>query len=227
MPIPDDTDEGVKRGRKRALESEAESAKKKKPGTITKEPTFVSHSQVPRPDCSILEPAPSKGSKPTLAPTSIKLPGGKKERLALESSKTSLTDKGPMEKLARAAAVDFFDTSNPEDRPPLSKPSARKTTVLRRSTESKPSPDTEHPAPNKPQPQGEKPPGTKTILKPPKRIPESSTAEVPAKEKHVKFAVKVSSNLKTKRDKTLGSTKKKVRSGGGNGASAKDRVLKK
>lgn len=66
----------------------------------------------------------------------------------------------------------------------------------------------------------EKPSGTKAILKSSREVAEPTTTDVPAKEKHVKFA-------KTKKDKVLGVTDKKVRSGGGRGASAKDRVMSK
>jgi len=74
--------------------------------------------------------------------------------------------------------------------------------------------------------QDEKPSETKTILKSSKRVGEPATLGIPAKTKHVKFAVKLSDS-KMKRDKVLGTTDKKVRSGGGKSASAKDRVLGK
>jgi len=74
--------------------------------------------------------------------------------------------------------------------------------------------------------QDEKPSETKTILKSSKKAAGTTTLDTPAKAKHVKFAAKPSDS-KMKKDKVLGMTNKKVRSGGGKSASAKDRVLGK
>lgn len=200
VQIPDGTDEEVTRGKKRALESEEEPVKKKKKsGTVTK-----------RSDLSPTESSPSRESK-----------SATKERLTTDSSTKPPSTKEPTKvevKPGRAAAVDFFDSDSPS--PPKSP--ASKMTISRKSIESKPSPD--GPAPKKPQ--GEKPSETKSILKSSRKGAKSSTVDVPVKEKHVKFVAKLS-NLKTRRDKALGLTGKKVRSGGGKGASVKDGVLGK
>jgi ribosome biogenesis protein UTP30 len=219
VPIPDDTNEGVKKGKKRALEPEEETAKKKKSGSITKKST--SFSQTPRPDASLTGFNPSKSTLPAASIKSIK---ATKERLPKQPTSKGIIE--TKEKPTRAAAVDFFDTENPEDRPSSSKPSARTTTTSRKSTEPSPSPSSEPPTAKKLKTQGEKHSGTKTILKTSKTIAESSTVDVPTKEKRVKFAVKLSDS-KTKKDKALGLIGKKVRSGGGKGASVKDRVLGK
>lgn len=223
--IPDNTDEEVERGKKRALESEPEeeTVKKKKSDTITKRPTPVS--QTMRLDPPSTEYAPSKGSKPTLSPAPIKPSKSTKERLAPENSKKLPTNKGPIKvkgKNPRAAAVDFLDAANLEDCPSASKSSVYKATTSRKSAELKPSSDAKQPVHEKPKPQGERPSETKTILKSSKKFQEGDVA---TNKKRVKFAIK-HSDSKTKRDKALG-LGKKVRSGGGKGVSAKDRVLGK
>lgn len=224
VPIPDDTGEGVRGGKKRALESEGEIVKKKKIPPPTKKPRPVS--QPLRPDPSLTESAPSKGSKPASPATLIKSTKGTKKGPAPESSTRLPINKEPIkvkEKPVRATAVDFFDTSNPEDRLLTSKTSTRTTTASRKSTGSKPSPDAEGPVLKKSKSQGERPPETKTIMK---KTPESSTMGAQVIKKRVKFAVKLSDS-KTKKGKALGLVGKKVRSGGGKGASIKDRALGK
>lgn len=227
VPIPDDADEGVKKGKKRVLELEEETAKKK---SCTPKTKSTSVPQAPGSSPSSTGSALPGELKPTFSATPIKAPKDKKERPAPESLKKLPTNEGPLKakgKPVRATAVDFFDTDNLEDRRPLSKTSAYKTTAPRKSTESKPSPDAKLPAHKKPKSQGEKLSETKTILKSSKKIPESSSVGVQAKEKRVTFAVKPS-ELKTKKDKALGGlVGKKVRSGRGKGASAKDGVLGK
>ena len=119
------------------------------------------------------------------------------------------------QKPARATAVDFLDSHNTEDQPSPSKPSTSRALAPLKSDRSKPSRGSKGSVLE-----------TKTILKSSKKVVEPTTGDVPAKEKHVKFAVKPSDS-KTKRNKALGMAGKKVRSGGGKGASAKDGVLNK
>ena len=200
VPIPDDPDKGVKKGKKRALESLEEIVEQKKRGVIAKKSTSIS-----RPSTS----GPSKGPKPTLSAASVEPPKGTRKTLTPES-------------LGKLPTNKVFHTGNSEGRP-----SAPKTTALRKSSESKPSPDFEHPS-KKSKSQTEKPSETKTvsILKSPKNVPESSAVSGPVKQKRVKFAAKLP-NLKTKKGKALGFERKKVRSGVGREASAKDRILGK
>lgn len=222
VPIPDHVDEEAKKGKKRALESEEEPGKKKKKSNTT------STSQPSRLDPPLLtESPPSKGSKATALAASTELPKEKKKKSTSESL-TRKSAKEPTEvkrKSARATAADSFDSDNLEgpDQLSLSKPPAFKTPTLQKS---KPSPALKDPVPMKPKPQDEKPSETKTILKSSKKAAEPTTLDTPVKTKHVKFATKPSDS-KMKRDKALGTTDKKVRSGGGKSASAKDRVLGK
>ena len=143
---------------------------------------------------------------------------GMKKKPASESS-----TKKSMKEPARAAAVDFFDSGNLGDSGHLSlpKPSASKTPIPQKS---KPSSVSKDSALMKSKSQDKKPSETKTILKSSKKVAEPTTLDVPAKAKHVKFAAKLSDS-KMKKDKVLGTADKKVRSGGGKSASAKDRVL--
>ena len=127
------------------------------------------------------------------------------------------------EKPARATAVDSFDSSNPGGRVPPSRPSDSKATVSRNSSGLIPSPDFR---PEISKPESEKPLKTKTILKSPNQVAQTSTTGVQSKGKHVKFAAKFLDS-KTRKDKPLGLTSKKVRSGGGKNASVKDRLLRK
>jgi ribosome biogenesis protein UTP30 len=218
VPIPDNVDEEVTKGKKHALESEEEPLKKKKKsGTVTAKPAPVS--QAPRPSSSSAKSTTSKESKPTPSATFVKPSNATMKRP--ESSTQPPSTKEPTKvkvKPARAAAVDFFDSGSPENR------SASKTAVSRKSSEPKPSSDDR--APKKPKSHGGKPSETKSILKTSKKDVKISTMGPPAEEKHVKFVAK-SSNLKTRRDKALGLTSKKVRSGGGKGVSVKDGVLGK
>ena len=222
VPIPDHVDEEAKKGKKRALESEEEPGKKKKKSNTT------STSQPSRLDPPLLtESPPSKGSKATALAASTELPKEKKKKSTSESL-TRKSAKEPTEvkrKSARATAADSFDSDNlgGPDQLSLSKPPAFKTPTLQKS---KPSPALKDPVPMKPKPQDEKPSETKTILKSSKKAAEPTTLDTPVKTKHVKFATKPSDS-KMKRDKALGTTDKKVRSGGGKSASAKDRVLGK
>ena len=222
VPIPDHVDEEAKKGKKRALESEEEPGKKKKKSNTT------STSQPSRLDPPPLtESPPSKGSKATALAASTELPKEKKKKSASESL-TRKSAKEPTEvkrKSARATAADSFDSDNlgGPDQLSLSKSPAFKTPTLQKS---KPSPALKDPVPMKPKPQDEKPSETKTILKSSKKAAEPTTLDTPVKTKHVKFATKPSDS-KMKRDKALGTTDKKVRSGGGKSASAKDRVLGK
>ena len=138
-------------------------------------------------------------------------------------------DKEPIkakQKAVRAAAVDFFDTSGPEDPPSPSKTSPCNTTTSRKSTEPKSSSDPEHTAPKKSKAQSEKSSGIETMFKSSKKTPESSSVDLLARKKRMKFVAKLS-DRKGKRDKALGLMDKKVRSGGGKGASVKDRALGK
>lgn len=223
VPIPDNMDEEVTKGEKRALESEGGPVKKKKRSdTVTKKTAPVSHS---RPESSPAESAPSKEPNSALSVTSVEPSNATKERPVARSSKKPPSAEEPKKvkaKPVRAAAVDFFDLEGPEGRFSPSKPS--KTAVSRKSAESRPSPD--DPAPKKSKSQGKKASETKSILKSPKRDDKFPMVGLPAEEKHVKFAAKPS-NSKTKRDKALGLTGKKVRSGGGKGVSVKDGVLGK
>ena len=222
VPIPDNVEEEAKKGKKRALESEEEPGKKKMKSSITSTP------RPSRSDPTLLTESPLlKGSKATPSTASTELPKGMKKKLASEAS-TKRSTKEPAEvkqKSTRAAAVDFFDSDDVQGPSRLSpsKPSASKTPVPRKSIVSKPSKDS---ALMKSKSQDEKPSETKTILKSSKRFAEPATLGIPGKAKHVKFAVKLSDS-KMKRDKALGTTDKKVRSGGGKSASAKDRVLGK
>ena len=216
VPVPNDTDEEVKKGKKRALVSKEEPGKKRKKSDMvhTEEPT--STPQASEPDPPPTGSIPSKGSRPKSSDTPTEIP----KRLNKPTSKhpTKAPTKEPTRvehKPARAAAVDFFDSDDLEDRPSPSKPSTSKTSTPLQSVESRASPGSK----------GERPSETKTILKSSKKATERTITDVPAKEKHVKFAVKPS-DLK-KRDRALGSTDKKIRSGGGKGASAKDGVLGK
>jgi len=209
VPIPDDVDEEAKKGKKRALESEEEPGKKKKKSNAT------STSQPSRLDPPPLTVSPpSKSSKATTLAASTELPRGMKKKSASESS-TKKPAKEPTEvkqKSARATAVDSFDSDD------LGGPS--------QLSLSKPSPLSKDPVLMKPKSQDEKPSETKTILKSSRKAAEPTTLDTPAKVKHVKFATKPSDS-KMKRDKALGATDKKVRSGGGKSASVKDRVLGK
>jgi ribosome biogenesis protein UTP30 len=227
VPIPDDVGEKITRGKKRALESEEESSgKKKKSSSIAKK--FAPSSQASRPDPPPTESAPSKGSKQILSAAPAKSSKVREKRQVSESSTKPPTQKPTKvkEKPARAAAVDFFDSDNLEDRPAPSKCSASETPASKKSAGSRPLRGSEDPVSTKPKSQDEKPRETKTILKSSKRVAEPSTTDTPVKEKRVKFAAKLPDS-RTKRDKALGLTGKKVRSGGGKGVSAKDRVLGK
>jgi ribosome biogenesis protein UTP30 len=216
VPILDNVDEEVTKGKKHALESEEEPLKKKKKsGTVTTKPAPVPRAS--RPSSSSAKSTPPKEAKPTPSATFVKPSNATTKRP--ESSTQPPSTKEPTKvKPARAAAVDFFDSGSPENR------SASKTTVSRKSSEPKPSSDDR--ASKKPKSQGVKPSETKSILKTSKKDVKFSTVGPPAEEKHVKFVAK-SSNLKTRRDKALGLTSKKVRSGGGKGVSVKDGVLGK
>jgi len=222
VPIPDDVDEEARKGKKRTLKSEEEPEKKKKKSNAT---STLQPSRLDPPP--LTESPPSKGSKATALAASTDLPKEKKKKSASESS-TKKFAKEPTEvkrKSARATAADSFNSDDlgGPGKLSLSKPPASKTPTLQKS---KPSPAPKDPAPMKPKLQDEKPSETKTILKSSKKAAEPTTLDTPAKTKHVKFATKPSDS-KMKRDKALGTTDKKVRSGGGKSASAKDRVLGK
>ena len=221
MPIPDDVDEEAKKGKKRALESEEEPGKKKKKSNTT---SALQPSRLDPPPPT--ESPPPKGSKATPLAISTESSKGKKKSASESSTKKSTKEPTEVEqKPARAAAVDFFDSNDLGDPSHLSlpEPSASKTLIPQKSIISKPSPVS---AQMKSKPQDKQSSEMKTILKSSKKVTEPTTLDMPAKAKHVKFAAKLSDS-KIKRDKALGTTDKKVRSGGGKSASAKDRVLGK
>lgn len=181
--IPDDTDEGAKKGKKRAFESEEEPEKKKKKSNTT------------------------STEKPTTPAVSAELPKGIKKSAPETLIKASTKEPTEGEqKPGRASAVDFFDSDDVRGYPSPSKPSVSKTPILQKSAM--------------------RPSGTRTILKSSKKVVEPATLDAPTQVKHVKFAAKLSDS-KTKRNRALNCTDKKVRSGGGKNASAKDRVLGK
>ena len=222
VPIPDDIDGEAKKGKKRALESEEEPEKKKKKSDTT------STSQPPRSDPPPPTESPSsKSSKAIPSAISAGSSKGIRKKPAPESSiKTSTKEPiGVEQKLTRAAAVDLFDSDGLGSHP-SSKPSASQKSIPPKPVKSKLSLGSKDPAPTKSKLLDEKPSGAKTILKSSKKVTGRITPDVPAKVKHVKFEAKLSDS-KTKRDKALGLTDKKVRSGGGKSASAKDRVLGK
>jgi hypothetical protein len=177
----------------------------------------------------LTESFPSKSSKVTPLAASAELSKGMKGSASESSTKKST--KGPTEvrqKSPRAAVVDSPGSDDLESpgHLSLSKPSASKAPIPPKSIMSKPPFVSKDPTLMKSKSRGEKPSETKTILKSSKKIIEPTTLDIPAKAKHVKFAVKPP-DPKMKRDKALGTTDKKVRSGGGKSASAKDRVLGK
>ena len=210
MPVPDDTDEKVNRGTKRALVSEEEPGKKRKKSntTHTKNPTSASQASGPVPQP--IESIPPKGSKstPSTIPTEISM-AAPKHPTKTPTKETTGTEQKP----SRATAVDFIDSDNLGDRSSISKPSTSRTPTPK-SIKSKLSHGSNVRLSE-----------TKTILKSSKKVAEHTTTDMPAKEKHVKFAVKLSDSKK--RDRALGATDKRVRSGGGKSASAKDGVLGK
>ena len=229
VPVPDETDEEVGKGKRRALESEEEPGKKKqkKPDTTSTRES-ISTSQASRPDPPPTESVLSKRSKSVSSAITTGLSAGIKKLAQESSTKTPTTE--VKQKPARAAAVDFFNSDDTEDRsslhPSPSKHSASKKPTPQKSVEPKPASGSKDSALMKSKSQGENPLKAKTILKSPKKILGSATADVPTEEKHVKFATKLSVS-KTKRDKALGMPDKKVRSGGGKSVSAKDQVLGK
>ena len=213
VPVPDDTDEEVMKGKKRALVSKEEPGKKRKKSDTTHRRKPTSTSQASEPDPPPTESIPSKGSKPTPSDASTEI--SKVMNTPASKHLTKAPTKAE-QKPARAAAVDLFDSDDPEDRPSPSKPPTSKISTPLNSVKSSTSPGTK----------GGRPSETKTILKSSKKAAEHAITDVPAKEKHVKFAVKPSDSKK-KRDRALGTADKKVRSGGGKSASAKDGVLGK
>jgi len=220
VPVPDDMGEEVKKGKKRALESQEEPGKKRQ-----KSDTAISTLQASRPDSPSTESTPPKRSKSILPVTSAKKLEGMKTRPASGSSTGST--KEPLEgkqKPTRPTAVDFFRSDDAGDRP-SSKPPASKTPAPPKPAKSKQSPGSKDSPLMDPKSKGEKPFETKTILKSSKTVAGSTIADaLPGKEKHVKFAARLPDS-KTKRDKALGLAGKKVRSGGGRSASVKDGVL--
>ena len=220
IPIPDDRNGEAKKRKMLTLESEeGPEKKKKKPDTPTEK--FVSTSQASRPDPPPTGPTPSKGSKPIHSATFTEPSKGLKRKPAPGSSTKISTNTEVKQKPARRAAVDFFDSDDIGDQPSPSKTSASKMPTLQKLVKSNPLPTSKDSTSK-----GEKHPKTKTILKSSKKATGSTTASVPAKEKHVKFAAKLSDS-KTKRDKALSATGKKVRSGGGRSVSAKDGILRR
>ena len=227
VSIPENMEQEVRKGKKRALDSEEEPGKKKnKTNTTAKKSLSSSPASISKHSKTVS--APSNGSELTLVATSTELPKGTK-RISDPGSLTKSSAREPAkgkEKPARAVAVDFFGSGDLEDPPSPPTRSASKTLVSRGSTRLKPSPVSGDSDPAKSKSQSQKPLEIKTILKSSKEVSEPITADVPAMEKRVKFAAKPSS-LKARRDKALGLTGQKVRSGGGKSASVKDGVLKK
>ena len=196
--IPDDAEGEVKQGKRRALESEDEPERKRKKSDASRAKDSTSTSRASRPDPPPTESTPSKERKLTEA----------------------------KQKPARVTATDFLDLDSFEDQPSASKPSVSNTAIPSKTAKSKPLRGSKDSAPTKSRSPGAKPSETKTILKSSKKVAQSGGADMPAKEKHVKFAVKLP-DPKTKRNKALGVMGKKVRSGGGRSASVKDGVLGK
>jgi ribosome biogenesis protein UTP30 len=226
VPIPDDmdADEDAGKGKKRAVESEEEPRKKKKKSNTS--PTSQPSRLDPPP---LTESFPSKSSKVTRLAASAELSKGMKGSASESSTKKST--KGPTEVRQRSPRAAVVDSPGSDDLESpghlsLSKPSASKAPIPPKSIMSNPPFVSKDPTLMKSKSRGEKPSETKTILKSSKKIIEPTTLDIPAKAKHVKFAVKPP-DPKMKRDKALGTTDKKVRSGGGKSASAKDRVLGK
>lgn len=226
VPIPDNADEEANRGKKRTLESGGEPGKKKKKHGTTSTKKSVSTSQP-----SGLKPLPPTGSPSKglrVAPPAASRELSKGVNKSAPESSIKESTKEPTEvrqKPSRASAVDFFGSDDVGDYLSPSKPSASKTPIPPKSVVSNQSPLPKDPVPMKSKSQDGKPSETKTILKSSKTTAKPTTMDVPAKAKHVKFATKVSGSKK--RDNALGAIDKKVRSGGGKSASAKDRVLGK
>jgi len=216
VPIPDGPDEEAKKGKKRALESEEEPGKKQKRSntTSTKRPISTSQPSV----LGSLPPtgSPPEGSDPTTSAVSTEPSKG---------MKTSIKEPAEVkQKPARASAADSFDSDDAYLSP--SKPSASKTPIPHKSAIPKLSPLSKDDVPKKSKSRDERPSEARTILKSSRKVAESATPDVPAQAKRVKFATNLP-DPRTKRDKALNVTEKKVRSGGGRSASAKDRVLGK
>jgi len=183
--------------------------------------------RVPIPDDADEE---TKGKKRTLV--SREESGKKRQKSDPAPTKRSTTiphpsiSHQPPTQPARPAAADFFDSDDAGDCFSLSNAPASETPAPQRREKSKQPQSSKDSVPIQAKSKGKEPSKTKTILKSSKSVVGPTPTRKPGKEKHVKFATELSDS-KTKRDKALGLAGKRVRSGGGKSASAKDGVLGK